>query len=224
MAQPVVEIIRMPLQAGARIEDPGSPAEKIFNDTLTTLAQQEHYQRAYYGTQVENPSILQFYIGWASMDAHQKFMNQPYYAPFVKHLMSIVDGSLEVHHAQLSPHPPSVALTGTTNVTEVVEHYFSADISESDRSSFENNLKEFVKVLEKKAEGYTGFAGGWVVEELEHKEIEGKAKVWHSCIGWQSVDAHMAFRETQEFKDNVHLMRPESKKATTMHHVSFQET
>lgn len=151
-------------------------------------------------------------------------MNQSYYPPFVKHLKSIVDGDLAVQHASLSPHPPAVALTSITKVTEVVEHYFPADISESDRSSFETNLKEFTKILENKAEGCTGFAGGWVIEELEHEEVEGKAKVWHSCIGWQSFDAHMAFRETRDFKDNVHLMRPESRKATTMHHVPFLAT
>ncbi|KAL8637607.1 MAG: hypothetical protein Q9228_005137 [Teloschistes exilis] len=222
MTQPVTEIVRIPLQPGASIEDANSPAGKIMSETLATLAQQDHYQRAYLGRQVENSSIVQLYIDWDSLDGHKKFMNQSYYSPFIKHLLSIVDGGLGVEHANLSPHPPAVALSGTTKVTEVVEHYFPADISEADRSSFETNLKEFAKVLEKKAEGYTGWAGGWVIEELEHEAVQGKAKVWHSCIGWQSVDAHMAFRETQDFKDNVHLMRPESKKAITMHHVPFQ--
>lgn len=130
---------------------------------------------------------------------------------------------MKVVHANLSPHPPSVALSGTSAVTEVVGHYFAADISESDQSSFESNLKKFVKVLEGKADGFTAFAGGWVIEEQEHEEVKGKAKSWHSCIGWQSVDAHMAFRQTQDFKDNVHLMTPETKKASTMHHVAFRE-
>lgn len=63
MAQPVTEIVRIPLQAGANIEDANSPAGKIMSDTLTILAQQEHYQRAYHGRQLENPSIVQLYIG-----------------------------------------------------------------------------------------------------------------------------------------------------------------
>ncbi|KAL8701467.1 MAG: hypothetical protein Q9201_004888 [Fulgogasparrea decipioides] len=223
MARPVTEVVTIPLQVGADIENPNAVAGRIISDTLNTVTQQEGYQRAYYGRQVENPSILQIYADWDSIDAHKKFTNQSYYGPFAKHLLSVVDGGMEIFHVNFSPHPPAAALSGTTAVTEVVGHYFSTDLSESDKSSFERNLMEFVKVLEQKAAGFTGFAGGWVIEELEHKEVEGKTKVWQSCIGWQSVEAHMAFRETQDFKDNVHLMRPEFKKATTMHHVACKE-
>lgn len=63
MAQPVTEIVRIPLQPGASIEDVNSPAGKIMSEILATLAQQEHYQRAYLGRQVENSSIVQLYIG-----------------------------------------------------------------------------------------------------------------------------------------------------------------
>lgn len=63
MTQPVTEIVRIPLLAGATIEDANSPAGKIMSETLATLAQQEHYQRAYLGRQVENSSIVQLYIG-----------------------------------------------------------------------------------------------------------------------------------------------------------------
>ncbi|KAI4244952.1 MAG: hypothetical protein LQ352_006674 [Teloschistes flavicans] len=211
MAQPVTEIVRIPLQAGANIEDANSPAGKIMSDTLTILAQQEHYQRAYHGRQLENPSIVQLYIDWDSLDGHKQFMNQSYYPPFVKHLKSIVDGDLAVQHASLSPHPPAVALTSITKVTEVVEHYFPADISESDRSSFETNLKEFTKILENKAEGCTGFAGGWVIEELEHEEVEGKAKkeycppidsaLFYALIYDYDLSDHVSFSEARKTLD-----------------------
>ncbi|KAL8736773.1 MAG: hypothetical protein Q9166_000139 [cf. Caloplaca sp. 2 TL-2023] len=197
------EIATMPLQAGIDTDDPNSAAGKVLTDTFNTLRQQED---------------------WDSVDAHKKFQSQPYYGPFGNHLMSIVDGQIEsICHAHFTPHPPSVAVSGTNvPVTEMITHYFSADISESERSSFESGMKEFHQVL-KKAEGFKGFAGGWVVEELEHKEVEGKTKSWQSCIGWQSVEAHMAFRETKDFKDNVHLIRSEFKKASTMHHTKFKE-
>ena len=150
-------------------------------------------------------------------------MGQPYYGPFCEHLLSIVDGEMNIFHTRMSPHPPSVALSGTSTVTEVVMHYFAADLSESNQSSFESDLRTFVQVLEEKAVGFTGFAGGWVVEEQQHEKVEGKAKMWQTCLGWPNVDAHMAFRETQDFKDNVHLMKPDFTKATTMHHVALKE-
>ena len=126
-------------------------------------------------------------------------------------------------HAEFSPHPPAAAVSGTSSVTEVVGHYFAADLSDSEKSTFAENVNKFAKILKDEAEGFTGFAGGWVIEEQEHAEAEGKLKLWQSCIGWQSVEAHMAFRETKAFKDNVYLMRPESKKTSTMHHTMFRE-
>ena len=150
-------------------------------------------------------------------------MSSPSYGPFVENLMPIVDGEMEsMRHALLSPHPPSAALSGTTtSVTEMINHYFAADISQSEQSSFESSMKQFSQVLEEKAEGFKGLAAGWVVEEVEHEGVEGKAKCWLSCLGWQSVEAHMAFRETKDFKDNVHLIRPDFMKAITAHHTKF---
>ncbi|KAL8833107.1 MAG: hypothetical protein Q9170_004489 [Blastenia crenularia] len=224
MSRPVTEIVSIPLQPGVNVDDADSPAGKVISDTLATLVQQEGYQRAYKGVHVENPSILQLYIDWDSIDAHKKFMSQSYYGPFAKHISAIADGDLNVFHAEFTPHPPTSAVSGTSSpVTEVVGHYFPASLPDSDKSSFESDLNKFVKVLEEKAEGFKGFAGGWIVEEQDHEEVEGKAKLWQSCIGWTSVEAHMAFRKTHAFKDNVYLMRPEMKKATTMHHVRFQE-
>ncbi|KAL8871719.1 MAG: hypothetical protein Q9174_002508 [Haloplaca sp. 1 TL-2023] len=222
MAPPVTEVVTIPLQAGAEIENPNAAAGKILSEVLRTLQKQEGYQHAYYGRMIEAPNSLQLYVDWESIDAHKKFMGQPYYGPFCENLLSIVDGELKVFHSNLSPHPPSVALSGTSAVTEVVMHYFAADLPESNQASFESNLQKFVKVLEKKAVGFAGFAGGWVVEEQRHEKVEGNAKMWQTCIGWPSVDAHMAFRETQDFKDNVHLMKPDFTKATTMHHVALK--
>lgn len=108
-------------------------------------------------------------------------------------------------------------------MTEVVALYFPSTISDSEKSSFEENIQKFQKICEDHAEGYKGFASGWVVEELEHGEIEGKARVYHCLLGWESVEAHLAFRETQEFQDNIYLMRPSSRKAAKAHHVNLKE-
>lgn len=39
------------------------------------------------------------------------------------------------------------------------------------------------------------------------KDNSEMAKVYVAAIGWKSVEAHMAFRETQMFKDNIHHLR-----------------
>ena len=60
------------------------------------------------------------------------------------------------------------------------------------------------------ADGYLDYAVGITHETLEKEGVKGKAAVL--LIGWQSREAHMAFRETQSFKDNIHLLRSTSKK------------
>lgn len=62
---PVTEYATIPLASGSAIEldDPLSPAGKSWQATLDTVSSQPGYQRAYYGTQVENPNTLQLLIG-----------------------------------------------------------------------------------------------------------------------------------------------------------------
>ena len=63
MAPPATEIAFLPLTAGANIEDSSTAAGKIWRDTLDTVSQQDGFQRAYYGRQVENQSMLDFFVG-----------------------------------------------------------------------------------------------------------------------------------------------------------------
>ena len=60
---PATEIATLPLASGATIEDPDSPAGKVWQSTLETVSAQDGFQRAYYGREVENNSILQLFIG-----------------------------------------------------------------------------------------------------------------------------------------------------------------
>ena len=60
---PATEIATLPLASGAAIEDPNSSAGKVWQSTLDTVSQQDGFQRAYYGREVENPSVLQLFIG-----------------------------------------------------------------------------------------------------------------------------------------------------------------
>lgn len=79
--------------------------------------------------------------------------------------------------------------------------------------------------MSKSATGYKGYAGGWSIEEVDQAKADGgKAKVFTGLVGWSSVQAHLDFRETQEFKDNIHLLR-EAKDVVAMDvfHVGFLE-
>ncbi len=63
MSRPATEIAVLPLLAGATIEDPSSNAGKVWADTLSTVSQQDGFQRAYWGRRIESQSDLQLLIG-----------------------------------------------------------------------------------------------------------------------------------------------------------------
>jgi len=134
--------------------------------------------------------------------------------------MTIVDGSIDMMHANFTPHPPSDAVSRTTSpATEVLTCYFTAK-----DESFEGNANKLLDVIKEKAKGFKAASVGWVIEDVEHESIgKGKkGKAFVAVIGWESVEAHMNFRETQDFKDKIHLLR-EGPVGMEVHHTVFNE-
>ena len=129
--------------------------------------------------------------------------------------MTIVDGPLTMLHANFAPHPPTAALGTTSPVTEVLTFYF-----EGENDGFDSKLRQFIKVISDNAEGFKAASGGWVIEDVEYKGKKGKAYV--AILGWESVEAHMNFRETQTFKDNINIVRADPL-GMEVHHTEFLE-
>lgn len=122
---------------------------------------------------------------------------------------SILDDTpaIIMHHAEFTPQKHSVAVETTTSVlrsspgaTEVATFYLDPSVSSSDAQAFEDAFWKFSTEAIEKADGFTSTAGGWIVEDLEHEKAGGKAKGYCVLIGWQSVEKHMAFRDTEAFE------------------------
>lgn len=206
---PVTEIALLPLKTGDYPDDTTSRTGQVWQDTLSTVLDQDGAQRCYWAREVENPDMLRLFVDWDSLDHHKKFIASEVYKPFVDHLMSILDGEPTLYHASMTPHPPSSALSDTTSpATEVITIYLPSTYSADEQATFEDGIKKLIACVEENADGYTGSAGGWVIEERPlPKNASEKAKVYVAAIGWKSVEAHMAFRNTQPFKDNIHHLR-----------------
>ena len=127
--------------------------------------------------------------------------------------MTIVDGPFTMLHANLTPHPATAALGTASPVTEVLTAYF-----EKEDNDFAAKATQLTKAISENADGFKGAAGGWVIEDVEYEGKKGKAYV--AMIGWESVEAHMAFRETTAFKENIHLIR-EGPLGMELHHTEF---
>jgi heme-degrading monooxygenase HmoA len=83
-------------------------------------------------------------------------------------------------------------------------------------------------VLEReRADGYLGLAAGVTYESDVEVEVEGEGGVQKGyagvvVIGWESVEKHLAFRETDLFRENIGGLRNGARKIE-MYHVQFME-
>jgi len=78
MPSNATEIATFAVLPGSNLEDPNSAPGTVWQEILTTVLDQEGAQRAYWGRQVEDPSMMHLFVDWDSVDAHKKFIAQPY--------------------------------------------------------------------------------------------------------------------------------------------------
>ena len=120
-----------------------------------------------------------------------------------------------MRHANFTPHPPTAALGTASPVTEVLTCYF-----DKVNDGFESKINQLIRAIADNSKDFKAASGGWVIEDVEYKGKKGKAYV--AVVGWESVEAHMSFRETRAFKDNIHLLR-EDPLGLEVHHTKFLE-
>jgi heme-degrading monooxygenase HmoA len=158
---------------------------------------------------------LYFSIVWDSLQAHKDFEAQDSYKPFAQKFLSLAGGKPTIVHADFEPHSALEAAVAAP-VTEVATFVFEGAIPDG----YASGLEAFRSAAETQAasSGYKGASFGFVKEEVEVDGVKGPAAVL--AIGWESIDAHLAFRETQTFKDNIHHLRT-GVKASSIHHVQF---
>ena len=70
-------------------------------------------------------------------------------------------------------------------------------------------------ILDNKVEGFIDAVAGETLEDVEIDGTTGKGLA--IILGWTSVEAHMAFRETDIFKDNVGVFRTGVQKSSMKH-------
>lgn len=83
-------------------------------------------------------------------------------------------------------------------------------------------MAAFTEALQNHAEGYKIISTGWVDGKIDNRIVAGDATAYVAVIEWESVERHMAFRETEAFQKVIGPLR----KATTgaeLHHVVFRQ-
>ncbi|KAI9868722.1 MAG: hypothetical protein M1813_004573 [Trichoglossum hirsutum] len=210
MTTPVTQLTVLSLHPNTTVEDPSSEAGKIWTSTLETIAAQPGYKQTYWGRQVEDDSIIHLHIDWTDISAHQIFLDSQTYKSFSAALSSILDKPPATHHAHLAPHPlTSIFSKKGTPVTELVTFYLPSPLSATAQTDFDSIIAAFSARVTEKAEGSTANAGGWVVEELDRAGV-GKVRAYLVAFGWTAVDAHMKYRETEDFLETIVRVREKS--------------
>lgn len=125
-------------------------------------------------------------------------MASPDYGAFAANLDKLMTKAVYLFHFAPKPFPSTIL--GTAPVIEIATFFQTEDF-------FLSNMEKFMAAASPHAEGYLGHVYGPVIEEIEEKEGAGRGKAVVLCVGWESREKHMAFRETETFVKNIHLLR-----------------
>ncbi|KAI1033148.1 hypothetical protein LB505_010583 [Fusarium chuoi] len=208
--QNVTEFSYVTLNEGVNVFDE-SAAAKTYQNVLETALKQPGARRVYTGVEVENPSTLWLFLDWETLEDHENYPKTADHGPIIESLKPIVDFSKSINkHVTLTPFPPEDVLNKDCSpVTEVLLAFFPPDYDVASRATATRRLEEFTGVALKTSRDWRGISYGWSVEnDVPIRGEEGKTgSMLAAFIGWPSVEAHQKFRETDDFKENIGLLR-----------------
>lgn len=152
---------------------------------------------------------------WDTIADHQRFQELPVYGQMLKTLKPVLDGSPQLVHFDLKS-PGELSAATSAPVTEVATLFLPKKIS-----SFNDKMSSFAKILNEHAEGFLGCAYSWIMEDVEHESFGPgiKGRAFLLAIGWSSISAHMAFKKTGAFQENLELFQ--DARASEIHHTTF---
>ena len=218
----ISELVHFTLKPGTDVRSDGAEGKEVLDHVLKTISEQKGCQYLATGATVENHEDMDMVVGerslaqhaststdttvteWPDLKHHEDFMAADYYAPFLDKAKSMVTGdagSLTVNHVHAEP--PLSHVTDKAPVVEMLLIYVPLDANDE----VPGTITRFMDILAKNAQGFVTTAHGWVVEELEKEGLEGRFKAYFVAIGWESVEAHMAYRETEAFKESIPMLR-----------------
>ena len=156
---------------------------------------------------------------WDKVESHKKFIASDDYAPMLKRFEGLLSGSPALIHFEYASAGAQRIAFGAP-VTEHVTLFFS----EKDESKDEKIVKLGEALMNHATPSPLAVVGGWSVEEVEHEKLEGKkGKAYRVALGWNSIEEHMACRNTDAFKNNIGLLRENAKGVDVVHVVMQQD-
>ena len=167
------------------------------------------------------------HVDWEDISFHRLFEKSPSHDEFLetgKPIFDLTDKGLFITHVAYQPFPPSKAVEAPA--TEVA--MFTVERS-ADRAHIESAAAQLMKVVATDIPGRAvAYSTGWVLEEIAHPKATGGKGLGYAClIGWESVEAHMKARETEEFAKAIAPIRKSALaplEGKSMMHVHFRKS
>ncbi|KAI5456723.1 hypothetical protein BGZ63DRAFT_87966 [Mariannaea sp. PMI_226] len=211
MANKVTEFACYAIRPGFNVLDETTNEGQTIARIIDSVLNQPGAHRVYYGMEVEDPSHMWLFLDWDSRDDHDKYRESGTHQEAIKELLPLFDFSKSlIKHVAPQPYPPRQALDNSNSpITEVLYAFFPADIDASGKDAVVARIDEFVERALKTCPDFRGISYGWSLEDdIPVRGDEEKQGVMLAAfIGWQSLEAHMKFRDTQQFKDSIGLLR-----------------
>ncbi|GAQ07071.1 hypothetical protein ALT_4392 [Aspergillus lentulus] len=224
MVVPVTEFVIFKLKSSVKPEDhsneEGASLCKIFSATK----QQSGHQSSAWGRTVEDENVVVWAVVWE--DSHAKCQADlltPYLEP---------DSKVLSFYTTLTPSPSETETFTTNPVTELATMTFPSSLNPEEHKKLNSDLINLRVALTEKLDEKSR-ANSWAMAQVHRpgtfqhpKSPSGEAFVYLLAVGWESVDAHMAARETKEFEESIKPIREKMLPAVEglgMKHVSFKK-
>ncbi|KAL9095487.1 MAG: hypothetical protein Q9165_002358 [Trypethelium subeluteriae] len=198
------------------------PSDPVLELSRQTISSQPGFLSLYHGSRLESPTSLQNWaITWTTIDAHHAFEASPGYKPFLERLGPLCDGPAHIVHYPFRDRA-AAARAFEAPATEFATMYIRAGDAEA-REALEKRVGHLFDVFwESKAGGWQGGTWGWGEEEVELEGLgeggeKGKGKACLVVMGWDSKEAHEAYRGTEAFKGAIAPVREVVKKSEMWH-------
>ncbi|RHZ58527.1 uncharacterized protein CDV56_107449 [Aspergillus thermomutatus] len=224
MVLPVTEFVVFKLKPSVKPEDPSNEEGASLCKIFSATKQQSGHQSSAWGRAVEDENVVVWVVVWE--DSHAK-CQADLLAPYLEPNSDFI-----TFYATLNP-PISETETLTTNpVTELATLSFPSSLNPEEHKKLNADLINFRAVLTEKLSEKSR-PKSWTMAQIQRpgtfqhsKSPSGEAFVYLLAVGWESVDAHMAARETKEFAESIEPIREKMLSAVQgleMKHVSFKK-
>jgi len=205
MALPVTEFATLPVQEGAN-------ALQAIQQSMSVVAKQPGFQRAFWGPHIESPNNFDLWIEWDSIDSHTAFINSPDFQASGSSLGPILSGAPSVFHVKFSSKLTEAIITSPA--LEIASFF-------SPTPEMADGFEKFISVLGK-SDGFHGSGSGSIVEDVSPSDGGDKQKAFLGVIGWSSVDSHVKAMQGEDAVKAIPLLTNASG-SFSVHHARLQQ-